>query len=523
MEGGPLIYAFGPFRLDAGQFRLTRENEAVHVEPLVFDLLRLFAANPGVVLDRDRMIAEVWGGRIVSDATLSTAVKSARRALGDSGDAQSYIETVRGRGFRFAPAVTALAEAAVATGPGEGPAIAPGPVRGAPSIAVLPFARVGAAERLAGLEEALPHEVILALARLRWLFVIARGSCFRFRGPHVDVPAVGRALGARYALTGTIEVGDREVAVTAELAETPTGRVVWGDRFSGSLDAIHEVRRAIVGGMVAALEVQIPLNEALHAQTGAPEHLDAWQAFHLGLKQMHEYTAAGNVAAHALFRRAVALEPGFARAHAGLSFVHFQNAFLRYVPDRAAEVAAARASAERGLALDPLDPFANFCMGRSFWLAQDLESALPWLERATEISPSYAQGLYCRALMQTMAGLGGSGARNADLAMALSPLDPLLYAMRATRALAHIADGDTAAAARWADAAAHTPRAHAIVMMIAVAAHGLNGNAEAARHWARDVLARDPGASPAKFLESMPVQHAQTRARLLEGLAVGGF
>ena len=101
-----MIYSFGGFRLDTGQFRLTSDGVPVHVEPLVFDLLRLFVENCGAVVDRDRMLAEVWDGRFVSEATLSTAVKSARRALGDSGEAQTWIETVRGRGFRFKGAVS---------------------------------------------------------------------------------------------------------------------------------------------------------------------------------------------------------------------------------------------------------------------------------------------------------------------------------------------------------------------------------------------------------------------------------
>jgi hypothetical protein len=122
-----------------------------------------------------------------------------------------------------------------------------------------------------------------------------------------------------------------------------------------------------------------------------------------------------------------------------------------------------------------------------------------------------------------MAGFGAEGARHADLAMKLSPLDPLLYAMRATRALAHVAEDDIPAAVRWADAAARTPRAHVIIMMIAVAAHALNGDLEAMRHWAGQVRARDPAASRASFFESLPVRKADVRGRLLEGLAAAGF
>ena len=520
-----MIYAFGAFRLDTGRYELRDGDSAVHVEPLVFDLLALFAANAGIVVDRDRMIAEVWDGRIVSEATLSTAVKSARRALGDSGEAQTYIETVRGRGFRFRAAVAAAAPAEAAV-PAPAAPLPPtgGPhAQGAPSIAVLPFVRLGDAETHPGLEEALPHEVILGLARLRWLFVIARGSCFRFRGQGADLAEVGRTLGARYCLLGTVEVYGRRIAVGVELADTAGGGVLWGERYAGTIDDVHALRAAIVGGVCAALDVQIPLNEARMAQGRAVEHLDAWQAFHLGLRAVNLYTLAGNDTAEGLFKRAITLDPGFARAQAGLSFVHFQNAFLRYRPDHTAETAAARTHAERAIELDPIDPFTNFNMGRSHWLRQELDEALPWLERATAISPSYAQGFYSRGIMDTLAGRSGAGFEAAGLAIDLSPLDPLLYAMRATRALARMVDGDFADAAHWAEAAARTPGAHVIIAMIAVAAHTLAGDEASARHWTETVRRAKPDANRVYFFECLPMRHPETRAQVAAALARRGF
>ncbi len=522
---GRVIYGFGNFRLDTDRFELAADGERVHLEPRVFDLLHLFAGNPGIVIDRDRMIAEVWGGRIVSEATLSTAIKAVRQAIGDSGAEQAMLETVRGRGFRFrgpvsteGPRIPAL-PAAPEGGDTETLPLA----AGRPSIAVLPLVRLGDPELLAGLEDALPHEVILALARLHWLFVIARGSAFQFRGPDVDPAAVGMRLGVRYCLTGTLEVFGRTVAVTVELCDSGTGGVVWGERFTGSLDDVHALRARMVAGVAGALEVQIPLNEALKAQGRLAENLDAWQAFHLGVKRVHEYTPTGNAAAEALFARAVQLEPGFARAHAGLSFAHFQNAFLRYRPDHEAEVAAAVRCAARGLELDPLDPFTNFNMGRTYWLKQELEAALPWLERATEISPNYAQGHYSHAIMQTMLGDGRQGRPHVERAMALSPIDPLLYAMRATKALGHVTDGALEEAARWADAAARTPRAHPLIAMIAMTTAALSGDRVTADRWAAEVRRRQPGATRTYFFEALPVRHPETRRRLEQGLSDCGF
>jgi len=144
----------------------------------------------------------------------------------------------------------------------------------------------------------------------------------------------------------------------------------------------------------------------------------------------------------------VSRDPHFARAHAGLSFVHFQTAFMHHSDELAGEIALARRFALRGLELDPIDPFVNFTMGRTFWLEGDLESSLAWLERATSISPNYAQGIYARAWTESLAGRGLNGRRHVDLAMRLSPLDPLYYAMLATRAFTHIVMGGQCALAQ---------------------------------------------------------------------------
>jgi TolB-like protein/tetratricopeptide (TPR) repeat protein len=522
-----LRYSFDGFQLDTDQYKLHRNGEPVHVEPLVFDLLRLFVENAGTLIDRERMTAEVWGGRVVSDATLSTAIKSARRILGDSGTAQALIETVRSRGFRFTGTVVADAPPPATVSSDAARAEVNGSVEkgaaGAPSVAILPFTRLGDPELYGGFEEAIPHEVIFGLSRLRSLSVIARGSSFRFRGPDVDLVEVGRRLGVRYCLTGMLEVLPGRLCANVELVETWSGRVIWGERFAGSVDDVHLVRSEIVGGIVSTLESQIGLHEALLAQAKAPDSLDAWQAFHLGVKRMHDYTRAGNEAAEALFRRAVSLAPGFARAHAGLSFTHFQKAFMRYVPDRQAEIEAARRTAEKGLELDPLDPFANLTMGRSLWLGRDLDSALPWLERAVGISPNYAQAVYSRGLIDAIAGRTESGLVNADRAMQLSPLDPLLYAMRAAKALAHVTGGSYAEAARWADAAARTPRAHIIIFMIAAATHAIGGDPERARYWSDAARDRDPTANQTLFFEGLPVHDPTTRRLLSRALTELGF
>jgi TolB-like protein len=392
-----------------------------------------------------------------------------------------------------------------------------------PSIAVLPFRLVGEAGPYAAFADALPHDLILDLSRLRWLFVTARGSSFRLRAADADMSEIGRLLGVQYCLTGTMEFARAGLEVTVALLDTRDDGVVWADRYSGPVGDVHRVRDEIRGRILSALEIRIPMHEAALARLKVTESLDAWSAYHLGLQHMYRFNRADNAEATALFQKSVTLDPGFARAHAGLSFVHFQTAFLRHTDDLPREIDLARRYAERGLELDPLDPFVNFTMGRTYWLEGDLERGLAWLERATSISPNYAQGIYAQAWTETLAGRSLEGREHVDLAMRLSPLDPLHYAMLGTRAFTHIVQGEDAQAAYWAERAARSPGAHVLIAMIAAATHALAGDMVRATSWVADVRERNPSLDREDFFRSFPMKAEAPRLRLSKALERCGF
>jgi tetratricopeptide (TPR) repeat protein len=334
---------------------------------------------------------------------------------------------------------------------------------------------------------------------------------------------IGRLLGVRYCLWGTIEVLARRLVVTVELVDTRDEGIVWADRFSGRIDDVHSIREEIRGRVLVALDVRIPMHEAARARLSMPDDLDAWSAYHLGLQHVYRFTRTDNAAASHLFQRAVTLDPSFARAHAGLSFVHFQTAMMRYTDHVKGEVAQARRCAQRGLELDPIDPFVNFTMGRSYWIDGDLDSCLSWLERATNISPNYAQGFCSRAMTEALAGRTSEGRTHADLAMRLSPIDPLYYAMLGARAFTHMAKGEDFEAAEWAERSACSPGAHALAAMIAAAAHSLNGHAARAAWWAANVRERNPTLGREDFFRAFPMMLDTMRARVLRALTQLGF
>jgi TolB-like protein len=514
-----MLYLFGDFELDTAKVELRANGATRPLERQVFALLALLVENRERLVSKDEIIEKVWDGRVVSDSAVASRVKSARQALGDDGKTQRYIKTIHRQGFRF----VAEARSTQHVQPAGSPMVAPAEHSVQPSVAVLPFRLVGDAGPYAVIADALPHELIIDLSRLRWLLVTARGSSFRLRGPAVDTAEVGRLLGVRYCLSGTVEIVDSALSITVELVDTRSAVLIWADRFVASVDDVHQVRAEIRSRVLTALEIRIPLHEANIARLTVTENLDAWSAYHLGLQHMYRFNRKDNAAAASLFELAVARDPLFARAQAGLSFVHFQTAFMRHTDDIPAEVALARKYAERGLELDPLDPFVNFTMGRTFWLAGDLESSLAWLERSTTISPSYAQGIYARAWTETLSGRGLEGRAHADLAMRLSPLDPLYYGMLGTRAFSHMALGEDIEAAAWAERAAHSPNAHVLIAMIASAAHALAGDQARAAAWAANVRERNPALTHEDFFRSFPMKSEGMKARVGQALDHLGF
>lgn len=517
-----MIYRFDPFELDTAKIELREGGTPIGVEPQVFALLHLLIENRDRVVTKEEIIARVWDGRFVSDSAVSSRIKSARHALGDDGSAQRFIRTIHGIGFRFmAETDTAPPAARVVEGVVEENLPCPDTER--PSIAVLPFRLVGAADPRFAIADALPQDLITELSRMRWLFVIARASSFRFRSEDMDLDRIRAELGVRYCLSGTVEILGAAMIVSVELCDTHDKGIVWSEKFRAPVGGVHEIREEIVRAVNNALELQIPINEARRARLKAPNDLDVWACYHLGLQHMYRFNAQDNAVAAGLFERAAALDPAFARAYAGLSFTHFQDALLGYSGNVERSKLLAEQSADQCLERDPMDPFGNLTKGRAVMGRGDLDGSLPWLERANALNPNYAQAKYSHAWTESLLGRGRDSRVEVDAAMALSPLDPLLYAMYGVRAFSHIVSDEPAEAALWGERAAHSPGAHVLIKAIALVAHGLNGNETNARYWADIVKAQSPQMTKAEFLRVFPFRQKHAYRLVSDTLARFGF
>jgi TolB-like protein len=368
------------------------------------------------------------------------------------------------------------------------------------SLAVMPFVEAASAGGLrGGLADGLTHDIITRLAKLRDLFVIARGSVFALAERDVGPEDAGRRLNVDYVTSGTVQRSEGRLTVGVELVEVRTARIVWADAFHRKLDDTFDVLDQIGDSIVSSISAEIEMVERNRAILKAPSSLNAWEAYHRGLWHMYRFTQSENAFAQHYFARAVELDPTFARAYAGLSFTHWQSAFQRWA-DRETESARAFEAAGQSLLVDDQNPAAHWAMGRALWLRGHQDESLNELEKAVELSPNFALGHYFLSFVHCQSGDPGVAIRSSDRSRSLSPFDPLLFGMLGARAMALVRLGHFEEAAEWALKAAARPNAHQIILAIAAHCLALTGRIDEGRAFAASIRTALPQYSTEDFL-----------------------
>ena len=354
------------------------------------------------------------------------------------------------------------------------------------SLAVMPFTEDAGAGIRGGRADGLTHDIITRLARLRDFFVIARGSVFALAERNIGPEDAGRRLNVDYVASGALHYETGRVVVRVELVEVRTARIVWAEVFDRRLDSIFMVLDEIGNSIVSSIASEIEMLERDHAILKAPNSLNAWEAYHRGLWHMYRFTSTENQLAQHFFTMAVRQDPTFARAHAGLSVTHWQNAFQRW-GDREQEADRAYETAGQSLIVDDHNPAAHWAMGRALWLRGRQDESLNELEKAVDLSPNFALGHYALSFVQSQSGDPAAAIGASDHSRHLSPFDPLLFGMLGARAMAHVRLGQFDEAAEWALKAAARPNAHVVILAIAAHCLALAGRLEEARSFAASI------------------------------------
>jgi TolB-like protein len=366
----------------------------------------------------------------------------------------------------------------------------------------MPFIDRGHAIAGGSAADALAHDVITRLAKLRALFVIAQGTVFALHERRIGPEEAGRMLNVDYVVSGSLQRRDRRLTVAVELIETRSARIVWAEVFNQKLDDAFMVLDEIGNRIVASIASEVETIERNRAILKPPSSLDAWEAHHRGLWHMYRFTRQDNERAQHFFEEAVRLDPTFARAYAGLSFTHWQNAFQGWTA-RGPEVDRAFAAAGQSLMVDDRDPAAHWAMGRALWLRGQHDQSLVELEQAVELSPNFALGHYALAFVHSQSGDPAAAVRFADHSRNLSPFDPLLCAMLGARAMALVRLQLFDEAGNFAIKAAARPNAHAHIQGIATYCLALAGRHDEARAHLAGIRKTLPDYDVDDFLNAM--------------------
>ena len=354
----------------------------IAIGPQVFDLLLYLVRNREHVVSKDELLDAVWAGRIVSKSTLTSHINAARKAVGDSGEEQRLIRTIARKGFRFVGEVSEVdhrmasihEDGARRTDETSAPAPA---LPDKPSIAVLPFQNLSGDPEQEYFADGVVEDIITALSRIRWLFVIARNSSFTYKGRAVDVKQVGRELGVRYVLEGSVRKAANRVRITGQLIDATTGAHLWADRFDGSLDDIFELQDQVAASVVGAIAPKLERAEIERAKRKPTESLDAYDYYLRGMAHLHQGAREAIDEALRLFHKAIELDPDFASAYAMAAWCYFWRKVNGWMTDRAQEIAEGTRLARRAVELGRDDAVALTRGGHALaHLAGDLDGGI---------------------------------------------------------------------------------------------------------------------------------------------------
>jgi TolB-like protein len=429
-------FLFADHTLDTDRRELRRGSDLVAVEPQVFDLLVYLVRNRDRVASKDDLIDAVWGGRIVSDSTFTSRVSAARKAVGDSGEDQKLIRTIARKGLRFIGDVRTRSDKGESADKGE-PADAttpppddppqqsrPGlPLPDRPAIAVLPFTNMSGDPEQEYFSDGISEDIITALSKLRWCFVIARNSTFIYKGKAVPMKQVAADLGVGYVVEGSVRKAGDRVRITAQLNDVATGSHIWAERYDRGLADVFAVQDEITEAIVAAIEPQLYAAENFRAQRKPPGSMDAWDLVMRALSHFWRVTRQDNVVAQALLEKATVIDPTYGQALGVLATSHTFSAHMGWA-EMATVMPVAERAALAAIRADSEDPWAHCALGCVYLFARRFDDSLAEFELALRLNPNFslAQGYY--GLTLSYCGRWEDATVAAGRALRLSPRDP---------------------------------------------------------------------------------------------------
>jgi adenylate cyclase len=393
-----------------------------------------------------------------------------------------------------------------------------------PSIAVLPFDNLGGDPEQDYIADGISEDLITALSKIRWFFVIARNSSFTYKSQPVDVTQVAGELGVRYVLEGSVRKAGGRVRVTAQLIDATTGRHVWAERYDREIEDIFALQDEMTQTIVGAVEPELSAAERERALRKPPENLDAWESYQRGLWHMWKYDRESNLQARNLLKQATDLDPRFAPAYAYGSYAQYSSVIMGWSEDTEQSLDAGMTLAKKALALDDKDPTAYFAAGRIYMMRGRHDDSIASLNTAIKLNPSFAQAYHGLGMALTLAGRLEEAKAALGLSERLSPRDPILWASTVVHALTCILSGDHEEALHWARTTIQNPRSSGYWPHSALAAALAHlDQIDEARAAVAAALDAVPDLSITYLAKTLPTKQAGGLDPYLEGLRKAGL
>jgi TolB-like protein/tetratricopeptide (TPR) repeat protein len=517
---------FSNHLFDTDRRELICGDRHVPLEPQVFDLLAYLLQHRDRVVSKDDLIEAVWGGRIVSDSTLTSRINAARKAIGDSGFEQRLIRTVPRKGFRFVDLVVAdatPAEDAAAAPAGQARPQQPDlPLPDRPAIAVLPFTNMSDDPEQDYFSDGISEDIITALSKLRWFFVIARNSSFSYKGRAVHISEVARELGVHYVVEGSVRKNGDQVRISVQLNDASTGGHIWAERYDRNLAGVFEVQDEITESIVATIEPQLYAAENFRAQRKPPGSLDAWDLVMRAHSHFWRITSEDNVAAQALLEKAIAIDPQYGQAFGLLATSHIFGAHMGWT-DMAAVIPLAERAALAAVEADSEDAWAHHGLAYTYLFARRFDDAIAEFELALRLNPNFslAQIFYGLALCYT--GRWQEGDLAARHALRLCPRAPSSTMFYGIAAYAQFVGRNYDEAIRLARESLRLRNDFVGGHRILTAAAGMAGHRDIARAALAELRRAQPTISLAWIARELPMQRCADREHYLEGFRRAGL
>lgn len=519
-------YSIGPYVIDPDAYELRAMGALVPVEPQVLDLLILLIENRARVVGKSELIDSVWKGRAISDATLSSRIKTARKALGDTGRAQQLIRTIYGRGFRFVGEVTVGGAVASPVEPTSSRSARTSREEATPasqpSVAVLPFNCQQRSTRGRRIADCTAQEVATGLSCVRSFFVTAYASSRKLADPSVDVRKAARALGVRYVVQGTVRIIDDAAQVSVQLVHGPSRRIMWSQKFTGTRCMDADLQEGIIEAIIGALSPNILMAEAERVRRKPPHSFEAYDCVFGALPKCWALDKASCAEAIGLLEAALELEPDYGLALALLSWCHGQCAVYNWSNHPEQKVQALRL-ARRAAAIDGRNPLVLILLGTAECLAQNIDSAALHVSQGLALDPNSAWGWNRSGYIHTYRGQADTAVEHFNRSRRLSPFDPMRHSTYFGLAGANFVAEKYEEALAWIDQAVLCGPEMTWAHRLGAACAAMIGDRVRAARAVEQVRSFAPGIGATQLTAAVPWQVPEIRERYRLALLEAGF